>query len=123
MEAAADASAEAPPDATAEVAAAETVSIEPGSSTFQDEGAADEFAGSEEPADYSANVIEVKVGDTVTWTNDDTTMHTVTAVDGSFDSGLMNPDGSWSHTFTEAGEFEYFCTPHPWMRAKVIVTG
>jgi plastocyanin len=50
-------------------------------------------------------------------------MHTVTAVDGSFDSGLMNPDGSWSHTFTEAGEFEYFCTPHPWMRAKVIVTG
>jgi len=122
-ESAADASEEAQPDATAEVAAAETVSIEPGSSTFQDDGAADEFAGSEEPADYSANVIEVKVGDTVTWTNDDTTVHTVTAVDGSFDSGLMNPDGSWSHTFTEAGEFEYFCTPHPWMRARVIVTG
>ena len=122
-ESAADASEEAQPDATAEVAAAETVSIEPGSSTFHDDGAADEFAGSEEPADYSANVIEVKVGDTVTWTNDDTTVHTVTAVDGSFDSGLMNPDGSWSHTFTEAGEFEYFCTPHPWMRARVIVTG
>lgn len=122
-ESAADASEEAQDDATADVEAAETVSIEPGSSTFQDDGAADEFAASEDPADYSANVIEVKVGDTVTWTNDDTTAHTVTAEDGSFDSGLMNPGGSWSHTFTEAGEFEYFCTPHPWMRARVIVTG
>lgn len=98
------------------------VSILAGSSAFQDDGAADEFADSEDPGDYSVNVLEITVGDTVTWTNDDDgVIHTVTATDESFDSGFLAPGESWSHTFTEPGEFEYLCTPHPWMRAKVIV--
>ena len=66
----------------------------------------------------------MKVGDTVTWTNqDDAMMHSVTADDGSFDSGLLAQGETFSHTFTDPGEFEYFCTPHPWMRAKVVVEG
>jgi nitrite reductase (NO-forming) len=113
------------PQPEADTASGDTVqvSILAGSSTFQDEGATDEFAEGEEPADYSVNALEIAVGDTVTWTNDDAGVtHTVTAADGSFDSGFLAPGQSWSHTFTEAGEFEYLCTPHPWMRAKAIVT-
>lgn len=112
------------PDAQAASGEATQVSILAGSSKFQDEGAADEYADSEEPGDYSVNVLKIKVGDTVTWTNDDDGMiHTVTAADGSFDSGFLNPGESWSYTFTREGEFDYQCTPHPWMRARVVVAG
>ncbi len=98
------------------------VTILPTAGQFQEADSPDEFAGDENPADYSENVLEIAVGDTVTWTNtDETMMHTVTAVDGSFDSGMVASGATFSHTFTEAGEFEYFCTPHPWMRAKVVV--
>ena len=48
-------------------------------------------------------------------------LHTVTAADGSFDSGFLEEGDTWSYTFEEVGEYEYFCVPHPWMRAKVIV--
>jgi nitrite reductase (NO-forming) len=79
---------------------------------------------------FDPNTVTVKVGDTVTWTNGDTTMHTVTSgtstgtagtPDGTFDSGFLPEGATWSHTFTEAGEFPYYCTPHPWMVGKVIV--
>lgn len=81
------------------------------------------FAESETPADFSVNVLTVPVGTTVTWTNQDTALHTLTAVDGSFDSGYYAEGESWSFTFTEAGEYEYSSIPHPWMRAKDIVEG
>lgn len=103
--------------------AGEQVSILPGSSTFQDADAPDEFAESESPGDYSVNVLTVPAGTTVTWTNEDGMMHTVTAADGSFDSGFLNEGDTFSYTFDEPGEYEYFCSPHPWMRAKVIVEG
>jgi nitrite reductase (NO-forming) len=105
-------------------ATGESVSILPGAWTTQDLSAPDEFEATEDPADYSVNTLTVSVGTTVTWTNDDEgQMHTVTAVDGSFDSGFLETGATFSYTFTEVGEFEYFCTPHPWMRAKVIVEG
>jgi plastocyanin len=113
------------PQPEADAASGDTaqVSILSGSSAFQEDNDPDEFADAEDPGDYSVNVLEVTVGDTVTWTNDDDGVtHTVTAADESFDSGLLAPGESWSYTFTEAGEFEYLCTPHPWMRAKVIVS-
>ncbi|HEU4319139.1 MAG TPA: plastocyanin/azurin family copper-binding protein [Acidimicrobiia bacterium] len=100
----------------------EQVSIVAAAWTTQDLGAADEFAEAEDPADYSVNVLTIPVGTTVTWTNNDPGMiHTVTSVDGLFDSGFFNEGETWSYTFDDRGEFEYFCTPHPWMRAKVIV--
>lgn len=99
-----------------------SVAIMPNSFEVQDLDAVDEFAEDENPADYSVNVLTVPVGTTVTWTNDDPGMlHTVTSVDGLFDSGFMNEGDTWSFTFDEPGEFEYFCSPHPWMRAKVVV--
>jgi nitrite reductase (NO-forming) len=105
-------------------AAGEEVSIVAGAWTTQDMGAVDEFDETESPADFSVNVLTVEVGTTVTWTNDDPNqMHTVTDSNGAFDSGFLEAGDSWSYTFEEPGEFEYFCQPHPWMRAKVIVEG
>jgi plastocyanin len=109
-------------DTASNAGGAEMVDILVGSATEQALDAPDEFAEDEVPADYSVNVLEIAVGTTVTWTNQDPIIHTVTAVDGSFDSGFMREGETWSYTFEEAGEFEYLCTPHPWMRAKVIVT-
>jgi len=74
-------------------------------------------------------VIIVDVGATVTWSNDDIAAHTVTsgtAADGPsgiFDSGMFMARDVFSHTFTRAGEFEYFCAVHPWMAGIVIVEG
>lgn len=107
----------------AESAGGESVSILAGSSAFQDVDAPDEFADTEVPGDFSVNVLTVGLGTTVTWTNDDTMMHTVTAVDGSFDSGFLDAGDSFSFTFDQPGEYEYFCAPHPWMRARIIVEG
>ncbi|MCJ7779758.1 MAG: plastocyanin/azurin family copper-binding protein [Acidimicrobiia bacterium] len=80
---------------------------------------------------FSPSEITVEVGTTVMWTNGDAALHTVTsgtsesnvgAPDGLFDSGFLDPGATWWYTFTEEGEFNYFCTPHPWMMGKVIVT-
>jgi len=65
--------------------------------------------------------IEISAGTTVTWTNNDPLVHTVTADDGSWDSGPIEPGRRWSHTFTQAGEFAFHCTPHPFMKAVVVV--
>lgn len=70
--------------------------------------------------DYSPNTLEVKIGTTVTWTNEDYVPHTITK-DGVFDSGLLDQGESWSYAFDEAGTYEYYCIPHPWMKGKVIV--
>lgn len=113
------------PDTTGDDGAAaegEEISILPNAFASQDMDAPDEFADHENPADYSVNVLTIKAGTTVTWTNDDPGVaHTVTSVDGLFDSGFLNEGDSWSYTFDDPGEFEYLCSPHPWMRAKIIV--
>jgi plastocyanin len=67
--------------------------------------------------------VTVSVGDSVTWLNQGPTAHTATANDGSFDSGNLSKGKSYSHKFTKAGTFSYFCKPHPFMKAKVVVTG
>ncbi len=97
------------------------VDILEGAGDFQDLGSANEFAQNESPADYSVNVLRIKVGTTVTWTNNDNTQHTVTDEGGAFDSGFLDNGDTWSHTFADVGEFEYFCLPHPWMRARIVV--
>ncbi|MEM3095099.1 MAG: cupredoxin family copper-binding protein [Nitrososphaera sp.] len=71
---------------------------------------------------FSPNPAEVKVGETVTWVNDDSGGHTVTSKDGVFDSGMMGKGQSFSFTFDKAGEYQYFCEPHPNMVGTVVVT-
>ena len=66
-------------------------------------------------------VVVIGVNNTVTWVNNDNVPHTVTAKDGSFDSGNLNPGQSFTYTFTKAGTYAYTCTYHSWMNGTVIV--
>ena len=54
---------------------------------------------------------------TITWTNNGALPHAVTADDGSFDSGVLNPGDSYTVAFDEQGTVTYFCAVHPEMRA------
>lgn len=67
--------------------------------------------------------ITVNEGDTITWTNQDTAPHTVTTTSGpqSLNSPYLSKGQSWSYTFSSPGTYEYYCTVHPDMRARVIV--
>lgn len=67
--------------------------------------------------------LTVHAGETVEWKNEDIVAHTVTASDGSFDSGLIQPGGAWKMTIKNAGTLEYHCRPHPNMVARVIAAG
>jgi nitrite reductase (NO-forming) len=80
---------------------------------------------------FSPNLLRIKVGTTVTWTNNDNNLHTVTSGTPNtanagqvFDSGLtalIMPAKTYSHKFTNVGEFPYFCRLHPTMVGKVVV--
>lgn len=58
-------------------------------------------------------------GETITWVNDDVEYHTVTADDGSFDSGLLGPGETYTRTFTGTSTITYHCTPHPNMHGTI----
>jgi predicted secreted protein with PEFG-CTERM motif len=82
---------------------------------------------------FTPNPVNVSPGEIVTWTNTDTASHTVTSgkadnstgniVAAVFDSSLLAPGKTFSHTFTAAdvGTINYFCQVHPWMVGQVIV--
>lgn len=65
--------------------------------------------------------IVVSTGDTVTWTNEDGTIHTVTAGDGSFGSPILQGGETYSFTPSSPGSFPYFCNVHPFMRGTLSV--
>src|SRR5215203_1124385 len=81
---------------------------------------------------YQPNPIQVSVGNTVTWTNNDSQPHTVTSgsngqPDNKFNSSpnfspLLNPGQTFSFTFTQAGTYPYFCMLHPNMVGTVSVS-
>ena len=91
-------------------------------------------AGSTSPTNgkfFVPDKVETKVGSMVTWTNDDTTFHTVTSgkVEGStptpdkvFDSSIIKSKGTFSFVFEKAGEYGYYCSLHPYMTGKVTVS-
>jgi len=64
--------------------------------------------------------LKVKVGDTVTWTNHDDIPHTVVSA-GKYRSKTMDTDGTFSFTFTSAGDYKYFCSLHPHMTGMIKV--
>lgn len=71
---------------------------------------------------FDPDEVTVKVGTKVVWTNDDPVDHTVTADDGSFDSGNVASGESYSFLFNEAGTYDYSCMLHPPdMKGTVIV--
>jgi plastocyanin len=73
---------------------------------------------------YSPAARQVPPGTWVTWSNDGEEAHTVTAEDGSFDSGNLDPSEGFSWFFDQPDtEYEYTCTLHPWMTGAIVVTG
>ena len=98
---------------------ATSVSIVPGSSSLTDTA-------------FQPNPVQVSVGNTVTWTNNDSQPHTVTSgsngqPDNKFNSSpnfspLLNPGQTFSFTFTQAGDYPYFCMLHPNMVGTVSVS-
>ncbi|MFL6310430.1 MAG: plastocyanin/azurin family copper-binding protein [Nitrososphaera sp.] len=96
-----------------------SVSIVPGSSTLTTDA-------------FSPNPVQVSVGTTVTWTNNDSQPHTVASgsngqPDNKFNSSpnfnpLLNPGQTFSFTFAQAGNYPYFCMLHPNMVGTVSVS-
>jgi plastocyanin len=70
---------------------------------------------------FSPSMVSIKIGDTVTWTNNDDRDHTVVAADGSFKSENLRPGASYSYQFTKSGKFAYACSYHPRMKGMVSV--
>lgn len=77
---------------------------------------------------FDPSTIIVDTGAEIVWSNDDTAVHTITSgalrnggPDGIFDSGLLGPGATFSHAFSGAGEYPYFCILHPWMAGMVTV--
>ncbi len=81
---------------------------------------------------YSPNPVEINVGDTVIWTNQDATAHSATSGEDATPTGLFGDPSasgsvmvrgkSQSFTFTEAGEYPYYCFLHPNMVGTVVVS-
>ncbi|HKN54156.1 MAG TPA: cupredoxin family copper-binding protein [Amycolatopsis sp.] len=69
--------------------------------------------------------LTIAVGDTVTWTNHDSAPHNIVITDGpeKFTSPTLQTGQSFSHTFTLAGNYAYYCSIHPDMKATITVTG
>jgi plastocyanin len=65
--------------------------------------------------------LEVPIGTTVTWNNDDNDVHTVTADNGSFNSGDLDPGDTYTYTFSQQGTFSYHCQHHAGMVGTVTV--
>ena len=79
--------------------------------------------GSNTQLSFSPSITTLFIGtnETITFKNDDTTVHTVTAVDHSFDSRDIPAGKSWNYTFSTPGNYSYYCIYHKWMTGLVIV--
>jgi plastocyanin len=69
---------------------------------------------------FGPQKLTVKLGDTVTWTNEDDIPHTMVSI-GRFRSAAIDTGEKFSFTFTKVGAFEYFCGLHPQMQGTIVV--
>ena len=70
---------------------------------------------------FDPATVTVAVGDTVTWTNEDSAGHTVVGDEGEFVSGNLGAGDKFSFTFDTAGTYAYHCGVHPSMKGVVVV--
>lgn len=68
---------------------------------------------------FTPVALDVAVGDTITWINNDIVPHTATAADGSFDSGALSKGAEWSLVIESAGSTGYACAFHPQMSGVI----
>jgi len=75
---------------------------------------------------FEPESFQAKIGDKIAWTNLDEMMHSVKGIDKDsqeeFDSGALHIGQTFELTFDKAGEFDYYCTFHPFMTGKIIVS-
>lgn len=69
---------------------------------------------------YDPNPVEIGANYTITRVNDDRSIHTVTANDGVFNSGILKKGEAFSFTFKEEGESPYYCEIHPNMKGAIL---
>jgi plastocyanin len=69
---------------------------------------------------FDPQTVNVPVGGSVVWTNNDAQQHTATSA-GNFDAGAIDPQTSMAVTFETAGSFTYICSFHPFMTGTVVV--
>jgi plastocyanin len=98
------------------------VTITPGTATSKDCVTADNC--------FDLTILNINVGDTITWTNTDNYGHTTLSgrptdnITGLvWDSSLIKPGKNFSFTFMNGGDYHYFCQIHPWMVGEIIVIG
>lgn len=108
------------------VAAALTTSACAGS-TAAESNAGDDAAVTIESFIFSPTPLEVPVGSTVTWSNEDKILHTATAGTPDaptdvFDIEMAEAGTSGAFTFEEAGTYDYFCSRHDTMRGQIVVS-
>ncbi len=70
---------------------------------------------------FNPTTMAVPVGTTVTWTNDDGTLHIVTSATKVFSFAGLDEGGVFSYTFTSHGTYSYYCKLHPHMPGAIIV--
>lgn len=70
---------------------------------------------------FSPTTVTVPVGTTVTWTNNDGELHTVTSSEKVFASAGLDAGEAFSYTFSTPGTYTYYCTLHPHMTGTIIV--
>lgn len=71
---------------------------------------------------FAPKQLKVRVGQQITWTNQDSAAHTVTATSGAkFDSGTVAQGASFTWKATKPGTVEYFCAIHPSMTGTIVV--
>jgi plastocyanin len=70
---------------------------------------------------FQPNVITLAAGDTIVWVNKDLVPHSATSEAAGFDSKVIQANGSWRTRVERVGDFDYICTFHPMMTAKLQV--
>lgn len=72
---------------------------------------------------FNPATVTVHPGDTVEWKNDDNAPHTATTSPSKpgFDSGTIQPGGTWRYQAPDKGSYDYICTFHPYMKGTLIV--
>lgn len=70
---------------------------------------------------FAPEKLTIKAGDHVKFINKDEVGHSATADDDSFDTGLLDQNKAQVVTFSQDGEFSYFCLPHPGMKGTIVV--
>ncbi|MGB9371556.1 MAG: cupredoxin family copper-binding protein [Halobacteriota archaeon] len=85
----------------------------PSPSTAPQTSAASQNAVTMKSLAFNPSSLTIAKGANVTWTNDDSTTHTVTSDMGAFESGNLSPGNSFTHQFSDTGTFPYHCSIHP----------